>query len=399
MPIIYMVLKGIGGRQYRSALTAGFILVLVAFVLSTTMMIRGVEHSLEIGTGRLGSDIVVVPAGRGGEAAEALLSGEPISTAWMPESKFDEVKRVEGIDKASPQLFMESLTGAACCAAWELFIIAFDPETDFTITPWLEEELKRPLSLKEVIGGSFVFVPEATNVFKLYGVVLDLVANLEPTGMGLDATAFMSMETARFMSESSYTTAVRPLVLPEGQISAVVTKVKPGYDMDEVAERIKSEVPDVDVVTTPELYKTVHEETVGLFRMLFIILGLIWALGVIIIGLVLSLLITERRREIGMLRAIGARHRFIFRLFLIENGILALGGGIVGVFLAIGFVHFFRHWLMLTAEMPLLVPDLPVLMGLIFVALITGIVAGLPAVIYPAIRASKLDPAEAMRAE
>ena len=54
---------------------------------------------------------------------------------------------------------------------------------------------------------------------------------------------------------------------------------------------------------------------------------------------------------------------------------------------------------MLTAEMPLLVPDLPVLMGLIFVALITGIVAGLPAVIYPAIRASKLDPAEAMRAE
>jgi putative ABC transport system permease protein len=399
MRLIHVVLKSIGGRQYQSALTAGFMMVLVAFLLSTTMLINGVEHSLDTGTARLGGDILVVPLGRGEEAAEALLTGKPVSKAWMPETKLDEVARVEGIDKVSPQLLMVSLTGAACCAAWNLYIVAFDPETDFTIMPWLKEKLYSLPEVGEVIGGAYVSVPEATGVLMLYGVELDLIANLEPTGMGMDSTLYMGFDTAYYISEQSYTTAALPLVLPKGEISAVMAKVKPGYDIDEVADRIKSEVSEVDVVTSPELYRTVHEETAGLFRMLFIILGLIWALGVIIIGLVLSLRVTERRREIGMLRAIGATHRFIFRLFLIENGILALGGGIIGVFLATGFVHFFRYWLMLTVEMPLLVPDLPVLIGLAFVALITGIIAALPAIIYPAIRASKLDPAEAMRLE
>jgi hypothetical protein len=47
MRLIHVVLKSIGGRQYQSALTAGFMMVLVAFLLSTTMLINGVEHSLD----------------------------------------------------------------------------------------------------------------------------------------------------------------------------------------------------------------------------------------------------------------------------------------------------------------------------------------------------------------
>jgi ABC-type antimicrobial peptide transport system permease subunit len=84
-------------------------------------------------------------------------------------------------------------------------------------------------------------------------------------------------------------------------------------------------------------------------------------------------------------------------MFLTEGVILALGGGIVGVIVATMFVYFFRDFLALTAKAPLLMPPLASLLGFVLVCLAMALLVSLPALLYPAIRASRIDPAEVMR--
>ncbi len=375
----------------------GFILALAAFLMSTILLAKGIENSLRVGTERLGADIVVVPAGKEAEVQAALLLGKPVSGAWMPAENADKIARLEGVDKVSPQLYLETLTGAACCSAWEMFMIAFDPQTDFTVTPWLKEKAKEPLGIWDVIGGAWVFVPEGYGEIKVYGSKVNLVGELEPTGMGLDQTMFLSFDTAKALARESITKAAMPLEIPPGQISAVQVKVKEKSSIDEIASRIMTAVPGTYAFPSLELTRTIQRQTEGLFRMLFWGLGVIWVLVVILSSFVFSLMVNERRREIGLLRAIGASRSFIFRLFLAESGALGLGGGIAGTVFAIIFVYLFKTWIMLSAEVPLLIPSLASLLGFMLACLLAALVLALPALLYPAVRASGIDPAVAMR--
>ncbi|MBA7640556.1 hypothetical protein ES703_48226 [subsurface metagenome] len=124
---------------------------------------------------------------------------------------------------------------------------------------------------------------------------------------------------------------------------------------------------------------------------------IIWAVASLLIGLVFFMMVNERRREIGTLRALGASTNFILRMFLTESAMLALGGGIVGVVVATMFVRFFGQFLTLTTEAPLLMPPLASLLGFVLACLAVALIVALPALVYPAIRASRIDPAEAMR--
>jgi putative ABC transport system permease protein len=396
MNLWYLVGQSISGRSYRSALIVCFIAVLAAFLMSTTLLARSIKHSLEVGTNRLGADIVVVPAGNEIEAQTALLLGKPLSGAWMPAENVQRVAEIEGVARVSPQLYLETLTGAACCTAWDMFMIAFDPKTDFTIMPWLGSRGKG-LGPLDVVGGDWVIVPEETGEVRIYGVKVNLAAKLEPTGMGLDKTMFLTFETAHEIARQSVTTAARPMDIPEGKISAVQVKVKEDSSIDEVAGRIKDKVPGIYPFASLELSRSIHKQTQGLFRMLFLGLTVVWVLAVVLSGFVFSLMVNERRREIGLLRALGADRRFIFKVFLAESSILGLGGGFIGVSFALLFVYLFRAYLMLSAEVPLLIPSILSILGFMVVCLVVALVLALPALLYPAIRASNVDPVVAMR--
>lgn len=397
MNVFYLVLRSIGGRQFRSVLIAACITAISGFLLITTLLAKGQQHSLNIGLERLGADIIVVPVEKRFEAEAAFLLGKPVSNCWMPEDNLAKVSKLEGVERVSPQLYLQSLTGAACCAAWELFIIAVDPETDSTVQPWLKEKLNKPLGLRDVVGGQFVIVPEETNVFMLYGTELDLIANLEPTGTGLDQTAFISLETAQFMASESITKAMMPLEIPEAKISAIQVKVQPGHSLEDMASLIAQELPGVYAITSLGITRTVQHQTAGLFQALMVSMLIVWVVASLLIGLVFFMMVNERRREIGTLRALGASTHFILRMFLTESAMLALGGGIVGVIVATMFVRFFGQLLTLATEAPLLMPPLASLLGFVLACLAVALIVALPALVYPAIRASRIDPAEAMR--
>ena len=111
--------------------------------------------------------------------------------------------------------------------------------------------------------------------------------------------------------------------------------------------------------------------------------------GIVIMNIML-VSVTERTREIGVRKALGARRRDILLQFLIESAMLALIGGVIGIVVGIGVAK----GITLAISFPSSVQLWSVLVGL-FVAIAVGMFFG----VYPAARAAKLDPIVALRSE
>jgi putative ABC transport system permease protein len=117
---------------------------------------------------------------------------------------------------------------------------------------------------------------------------------------------------------------------------------------------------------------------------IFLVVG-----GIVIMNIMLAS-VTERTREIGLRRALGARKRHILLQFVMESSVLAATGGLIGIIGAYVIVFFVKA----VFSFPMETPITAVILSL---CLATGV--GLFFGIFPAMRAAKLDPIEALRAE
>lgn len=390
------MLRNIQGSSFRSWVVALCALMVAGLALITTLIIRGAENSLRLAIERLGADIVVVPQGSEIKMETAILMGHP-SEMWMPQDVLDKVARVPGVERVSPQLFLSTLENASCCSVPNMFMIAYDPTTDFTIGPWLEKNIGTQLNLGEAVGGTYVFVPENQQNILLYGYLITLVANMEPTGTGLDQSMFLTFETAQDIARMSKTLALKPLEIPEGKISAIMVRTKPGQDAEKIAVDIMHSVPDITPISSLKLFQAYRSQLSSLLNSILVLMGVTLVMSVILIGLIFSMAANERRRELGVLRAMGGTRSFIFQFLLTEAGLLALIGGLAGIVLVALAVYLFRTWIMVTLGFPILLPSLPSLFIQVLIGLSLALASITLAALVPAYRISHMEPSAAMR--
>lgn len=396
MNLLQLAWRNISGNSLRSWVVALCALVVAAFALFATLLLRGAAASLELAADRLGADIIVVPEGAQTQMEGALLMGAP-AEFWMPAENVEKLAAIPGIAAASPQLYLATLVGASCCSVSEMFMIAYDPESDFTVRPWLEKRLPAGLALGEVIGGDYISATEGDDGILVYGGLVRLKGNLEPTGTGLDQSLFFTVDTAYNLALSSNFLAEEPLVIPPDQVSAVLLKTQAGTNLEEIAVEIYRTVPGIYPIQSANLFQSSRKQLNSLLHTVLIMTALIWPLAIVLIGMVYLMAANERRRELGVLRALGATSRFVAGSLLVEAGTLAFCGAAVGIFLAVLAIYLFRRLIMVSLGVPFLLPSPGSLALQIGIGLLLAMFSVVLAALLPAIKISRQDPAIAMR--
>ncbi len=180
------------------------------------------------------------------------------------------------------------------------------------------------------------------------------------------------------------------------QLHEITVKVESLDQVTRVADAIKNlmernhKKKDYEIVVPLELLKRA-EETKRIFN---IVLGSIAAISLLVGGIgimnIMLASVTERTREIGIRRALGARRRDIVVQFLVETVILSGAGGMVGVLLGMSIPFLVTYAAGMKTIVTLWSPFLA-----FTISALVGIVFG----IYPALRAAQMDPVEALRHE
>jgi putative ABC transport system permease protein len=207
----------------------------------------------------------------------------------------------------------------------------------------------------------------------------------------------MTFQTAHEIAHMSATRAEQELVVPTNQISAILLKLQPGVAPRDVVARIGREVPGVTALQSPELFRGTRRELTGLLRIIFVVLALVWLLSVAVTGLIFSLAAHERRRELGVLRALGSPRSVVFRLLLAEAVVLALAGAASGIALCLAIALWFREAIVFLLKTPFLFPPPSLLAALVVGGLLVALMSVVLAALVPVWRISRMEPALAMR--
>ena len=232
-----------------------------------------------------------------------------------------------------------------------------------------------------------------------YGKEFTVVGILEPTGIGIDDGGFVTLESVYVMTRTSESSEVIKLQnIKSGDISALMVNTKPNYSRGEVATAIESQVPGVAVVTSKELMSSsVARQLESLTPYLLVIGAGFWIISVLMIGALFSMIVNERRRELGLLQAIGATRSYLFRLVMLEAVELTTIGGLCGIAVGAVSIFVFKGTIENSLGIAYLMPGTQFIAvfstGLMLMAIGTGILAAL----YPAIMASRLEPYQAIR--
>ncbi|MGO9112787.1 MAG: ABC transporter permease [Thermoguttaceae bacterium] len=257
-----------------------------------------------------------------------------------------------------------------------------------------------------------VVAPWTTIKFRLSAVSANAVATANPTESQTPASSVNSLSniypnsTALYPSFSDVEQADTPQSVRLVTVDNLIVKAGSGDQIPECIREIKSLLrerhhikntsddddthDDFNIRDMTELTRTMSQ-TATLMRILLMIVAAISLIvgGVGIMNIML-VSVTERTREIGLRMAVGARSHHILRQFLVEAVVLCLVGGAIGILLgrlASILVRNFQHW-------PTK-PSILVITIAVAVSAAVGIVFGF----YPAWKASRLDPIEALRYE
>jgi putative ABC transport system permease protein len=347
-----VAVKNLRRKSFRTAVLILSIGLLVSILVFGASFIISVSSSLERASNRLGADLLVVPVGARDYAEEMLLETK-VKVFYMDKDILGRVSAVEGVEQATHQVYLQSILGL-CCDIPAAKIVAFDQDSDFIVKPWLTKVLNRRLEKGEAIIGAEAY--ENLGLLDVQSSVLfnkkyDFVGVLDKTGTGLDNAIFISEENIDDVLElgSAY---LRP-----DQISLIFTKLEPGYDPVETGRRIEGAILEVDVIERSDMGKRIVSTLTDINRVFMITIILATLLSAFLAWSVFSAIANERLREIGIMRAIGARGSHIVWMFVAEVTLLGVLGSLVGIalgtYLSVSLASFFTLIREMSATMTL----------------------------------------------
>jgi putative ABC transport system permease protein len=355
----------------------------------------------------MGADQIVVPAQylvffRGiisnhtGAMVRAEASEFRVSSKIM-----DKIGEIEGVDAMSPQLYVSTLK-LSDLSSEPVDIFGFDPDTDFTIQPWLRHPSRNPPGQGEVLVGSGIKGDELQRI-EIAGKTYTIAGRLDPTQSAVDRTVFLRLDDAYALASINGVVPPGSQRITPGQINAVMLRLEPGEDPNAVSAKIKRLFAPTYVTVIGKHFSLApaSRDIQGLPDLLNVISAVVVVAALPLIALIAAMVAHERQREIGLLKSMGATRKVIFSLIFAESLFLSATGGVAGVGVSlIAFTVLNSLGLVTSAlQVSFRMPDAAELGVMAAMALLIVVTIGSIAALYPAYQSSMINPYDAIRRE
>jgi putative ABC transport system permease protein len=386
MAFLKLAFNNVIRHRIRSFLTIIGIATSVAVLFSIISFNKGFERGISRELERTGIHFMIVPSGCPHEVASLVLHGAVIPK-FLDAGLMEKIMEIKHVELVSPILVFQFPNPEKNRID---LIYGMEMSHLIKLKPSWKIKGEVPKADNEIIIGSeiaghdnikvgdIIYYSKANRSFKVAGII-------EKTASQDDAFVYMPIKTAQEILQK-----------PSG-VTAIGVKVSSAEYINIVTEDLSMKIPGIQVVTMGQVMNSLS----SLASSAKILSLSIAAIAILIsaVGVMNSILmaIFERTQEIGMMRSIGASRFDIFRIIINETSIMTSTGGIAGVIFSVigsgiieGLVRRFMPYVP-SGDMIDFEPWLAVLC--ILFSLCIGVFSG----IYPAYKASKITPVEAIK--
>lgn len=276
--------------------------------------------------GHIAADLIAVPSDYNDDAKDALFAGDACTMFFKADPE-EKISDTDGVAQVSSQLYLETLS-FSCCLEAGVQIIAFDPDTDFSVSSWIDEYNIRDLGADELIAGASCGLKKGGSItfFNHDFTVADV---LDETGMGYDHSIFISFDIAKqITSDKKYS---RLFKCRDDLSSMILINAEKGVELSDISRNISDSLSDISVYSTDSLVGELKKQA-GYFRFAgFVADAFVIILSEVSLFSLITLTFYQRRNRIGSLLSIGISKAKVVKIFFIEYLYLTLAGTFAGI--------------------------------------------------------------------
>jgi putative ABC transport system permease protein len=406
MDALLSSLDAIRAHALRSVLTMLGIVIGVAAVIAMVAVGNGARERVNAQIQALGANLIIIIPGN------VTLTGARLgnnNAATLTDADAAAVRSEIPMIEAAAPLVRGGVQVVAGPANWATTAIGVD--LDFFIArDWMVEQ-GRPLTEDEVQRGAQVALIGASVARELFNGVDPIGENIRVKNVPFEVVGVMASKGQSMGGVDQDDVILLPLPTARQRVvgtsraktrsvNQIMVKVREGEDLSAAEEEMRRLLrqrhriadgrdDDFSIRNLAEIQATREESARTLAMLLLSVAGVSLIVGGIGIMNIMLVSVTERTKEIGLRMAVGARPRDVMSQFLIEATLIALIGGVIGILIGTGIAIIVA----MQAGWPLVMNPMVALAAFLFSGLV-GVVSGF----YPAFRAARLDPVEALRA-